>query len=508
MLFRFDTFELDTDRVELRRSDGTAVPLERQVYQLLLLLVSNGDRLTTRDEIVESIWDGRPISDAAIDSRISAVRAAVGDAGREQRLVRTVHGKGFRFLGRVTFGQAGPARTERGPPSIGILPLQTYEPDPDLQLLAEALPHELILQLSRLRWLTVISRGTTFRFRSLPEAKAETIGAALDARYLLFGQLERDGTHFAATVQLLDTDCDTVVWAERYLLAKDDLLHARAVIASAITAEIDLRIHALEAAHAQKTGTDQLDAWSSYHLGLQQMYRFNANANAVAATHFRRAVELDPKFARAHAGLSFTRFQDAFAHYDGDREAALTQAKAHAAKAMEADSFDPFSNYVWGRTFWLDGELDTGIVHIERAVSLNPNYAQGHYALGFLQGLSGNAEEAISRGRLSYRLSPLDPLAYGTFGTQAMGFLHQHRLAEAAEMAERSALTPGAHYLVSMIGVSFATLAGQTERAERWAKDVRSRRADATRQMFLEAFPFKDPHWRARIDASLDAHGF
>ncbi|TPW26502.1 transcriptional regulator [Martelella alba] len=508
MIFRFANFELDTERVELRRPNGTSVALERQVYQLLLMLVSNGDRLTTRDEIVDNIWDGRAISEAAIDSRISAVRAAIGDDGRQQRLVRTVHGQGFRFRGEVAVAPDALSDTGSGPPSIGILPLQIYEEDPQLLLLADALPHELILQLSRLHWLTVIARGTSFRFRDQPDTMAPTISTALNARYLLFGQLERDGTHYAATVQLLDTARHAVVWAERYHLAKDDLLGARAVIASAITAELDLRIPVLEAAQARTLDTEKLDAWSCYHLGLQQMYRFNARANAAAASHFRRAIARDPAFARAHAGLSFTRFQDAFAYYDGDRKAALSEAKAHAADAMDADPFDPFSNYVWGRTFWLDGDLDGGMAHIERAVSLNPNYAQGHYTLGFLKGLSGCADEAIARGRLSYRLSPLDPLAYGTFGTQAMGLLHQNKLADAAEMAERSALTPGAHYLVSMIVVAFATLADQPGRAGRWANDVRSRRSDATRQMFLKAFPFRDPHWRARIDAALATHGF
>src|SRR3990167_2549680 len=176
MIHRFDAFELDRSKMELRR-DGLTVAVEPQVFALLLLLVENRERLVSRDEIIEKVWDGRVVSDSALDSRVKSARRALGDDGKSQRFIRTLHGQGFRFVADVS--EAASIRAAEtdleaprsshavaGKPSIAVLPLRLLGDAGPWATIADALPDELIAELARLRWLFVIARGSSFRFRS------------------------------------------------------------------------------------------------------------------------------------------------------------------------------------------------------------------------------------------------------------------------------------------------------------------------------------------------------
>lgn len=511
MIYRFDDYVLDTDRAELRNAVSGVVQLERQIFLLLKLLVENGDVLTTRDEIVKRIWGGRAISDAAIDSRISGVRRAIGDDGRCQVRIRTVRGQGLRFVAPVVAAASSQVAlpidsTEGGRPSIAVLPFRRLQCDARLAVLCEALPYELILRLSRLHWLAVIARGSCFHFRD--GQSADEVGTALDARYVLRGTLERIGSEHAISTILADARSGRIVWAERYRVNLDEAFDVRDRIARAIVTELDSRIPLHEALEAQSIATDDLDAWSSYHLGLMHAYRFTLRDNACATMYFRRALAIDPHFARAHAGLSFSRFQDAFTFYGDDRAAAMNEARAAAERAMELDPRDPFANFNLGRYHWLDNDLDAGRLHLERAVALNPNYAQALYSLAFTNAICGWAPEALEKVAQSIRLSPLDPLLYGMLGTRSLSLLHQGKLDEAANWGDRAARAPAAHFLIGMIAVATHSLNANDGKARDWADLVRQRRPDATHTQFLRSFPLRNPHIREQIESALRRHGF
>jgi DNA-binding winged helix-turn-helix (wHTH) protein len=176
MTYAFEEYRLDVAAHELRRGEAV-VPLEPQVFDLLKLLIENRQRLLSRDEIIERIWGGRIVSDAALDSRIKSARQAIGDDGRAQRLIRTHHGVGFRFVGAVAPGGNASAvaeqpvesrdATDAGPsrPSIAVLPFSLVGIAGPYGGVADALPHELIVELSRLRWLFVVARGSSFQLR-------------------------------------------------------------------------------------------------------------------------------------------------------------------------------------------------------------------------------------------------------------------------------------------------------------------------------------------------------
>ncbi|MEJ0096507.1 MAG: winged helix-turn-helix domain-containing protein [Methylocella sp.] len=523
MIYHFEDVELDTARVELRINGG-AILIEPQVFALLSFLVENRDRLVTKDEIIGRIWNGRIISDSAVASRIKSARQALRDDGRSQRLIRTIHGVGFRFVADVTtmatasgheilartadatdVGHAQAAATSR--PSIAVLPFRLVGAAGHQFAIADALPHDLITELSRLRWLFVIARGTSFRFRGA-EAEIDRVRTALNVRYCLSGVVEILDSAMAVSVELCDTQDRGVVWSERFRAQVGAVHEIREEIVRAVINSLELQIPLNEARRARLKSPEHLDAWSAYHLGLHHMYRFNKADNLVATSLFERAAVMEPGFARAYAGLSFTHFQSAFLRYADDVSDAAKLAQRHAEQCLEHDPVDPFGNFTMGRAFWLRGDLDGSLPWLERANTLNPNYAQAKYSRAWAEALLGSAAVCQSNVDAALALSPLDPLLYGMFGVRAFSHIVLEESAQAADWAERAARSPGAHALIEMIAVVAHGLNGNDARAKAWAESARARVPDLTDAEFFRAFPFRDSRTHKRISKTLERFGF
>jgi TolB-like protein/cytochrome c-type biogenesis protein CcmH/NrfG len=518
MVYRFGRYSFDPDTWELRAGDHL-IAAEPQVLAVLRLLIENRDRLVSKDEIVEKVWKGRIVSDAAIASRIKSARQAVGDDGVAQLVIRTLPKLGFRFVAQVSTGdatvRAEPAaapvlqgvdaeRAQR--PSIAVLPFSVLgEPGP-ATLVADALPHDLIAALSRLRWLFVIARGSSFRFRG-PGVRAEAVRSALGVRYCLGGSVAVENDRMSMTVELSNTRNSQVVWAEAFTGRLDAVHEIRERIVTAVISALELEIPLHEARRARLISPENLDAWSAYHLGLQQLYRFDRDGTARATALFQHAIAQEPGFARAYAGLSFAHFESAFLGFAGDRPAAAAACERFAERSLEEDPLDPFCNLVRGRVFLLSADLGASVPWLDRAIRLNPNYAQAKYTRGWAETLLGHELEGRASIDQALELSPLDPLAYGMLGVRAFSHIVRDEAAEAAHWGERAALAPGAHALIEMIAAAGHALNGDDARASGWLDSARRRSPGLDRTVFLEAFPFRDPGAIRRVCEAFDRLG-
>ncbi len=527
MIYAFGPFEFDLAKAELR-ADGQLRSLQPQVFALLAFLIEHRERLVSKDEIFENVWEGRVVTDSALASRVKSLRKALNDDGRKQQYVRTVHGKGFRFVADVRaerddanvsagilagrgdnepIASDSPALELTRRPSIAVLPFRPIGDAGPYVTIADGLPHELITELARLRWLFVIARGSSFRLRG-DDLDLREVGRLLGVRYCLSGTVEVTGQHLTVTTELVDTRGGDVIWGERYAGSIDDVHAFRAEIRAKILTSLEIQIPMHEAADARLTSTDNLDAWSAYHLGLQHIYRFNRTDNEKAAELFGRAVEQDPDFARAHAGLSFVHFQNAFMHQSDDIAGEIALARSCARRGLDIDHLDPFVNFTMGRSFWLEGDLDRALTWLERATSLSPNYAQGIYARAWTETMAGSANDARDHVDLAMRLSPLDPLYYAMLGARGLTHMAGGEDDEAVAWTERAARSPGAHALIAMIAAAAQMLAGNEHLAKGWANDVRSRNPLLNREDFFRAFPMKSEAMRSRISKALQTLGF
>jgi TolB-like protein len=520
MIYTFGDFELDLDRAELRQN-GEARNIEPQVFALIAFLVENRERLVSRDEIFERVWHGRIVSDSALASRIKSARKALGDDGKSQRFIKTVHGKGLRFVATAEQqrepivaaslqGHTQPV-ADQDPsahrPSIAVLPFNPIGDAGSYASIADGLPHELIAELARLRWLFVVARASSFRLRG-DDVDPREVGRLLDVRYCLSGTVEVTDRELVVTTELADTRGGDVVWAERYCGNVADLHGMREEIRANILTQLEIRIPMHEASGARLAVTENLDAWSAYHLGLQHIYRFNSRDNAMAATLFRKAVEQDPGFARAHAGLSFVHFQTAFLRQTDDVAGEIAKARQCAQRGVDIDHLDPFVNFTMGRTYWLEHDLERAMSWLERSTSLSPNYAQGLYARGWTDVMGGDAGHAREHIDLAMSLSPLDPLYYAMLSARGLSLLADGDVDEAIRFTERGARSPGAHPLIAMIAAATQSIAGNDDKAATWADDVRRRNPRLTRDDFFRSFPMQDTTMRARYSSALEALGF
>jgi len=523
MIYAFDDFELDLAAGELREN-GTLKPVEPQVFALIAFLIEHRERLVSREEIFENVWDGRIVSDSALTSRIKFARRALGDDGKTQRYIRTIHGKGLRFVAGVKAqrdrppGSAvnqevaaipgQPAADRPGyRPSIAVLPFSLTGQGDRFAAIADGLPHELIAELAKLRWLFVVARASSFRLRG-PDVDPLTVGQLLGVRYCLSGAVEMSGKRLDVTVELSDTRSGDIVWAERYSGSVDELHAVREQIRASILSQLEVRIPLHEASAARLRVSENLDAWSAYHLALQHIYRFNSRDNAIAASLFGQAVAQDPGFARAHAGLSFVHFQNAFLQQTDDIAAEIEKARQSAQRGVDLDPLDPFVNFAMGRTFWLDADIERALSWLGRATSLSPNYAQGLCAEGVTRVFAGTAVEARGNLDSAMQLSPLDPLYYAMLASRGFTHIALGEYREAVQWTERGARSPGAHVLIPMIAAVANDLAGDAVRARAWADEVRRRRPQLASADFFRSFPMQDASMRSRLAGALESVGF
>jgi tetratricopeptide (TPR) repeat protein len=329
----------------------------------------------------------------------------------------------------------------------------------------------------------------------------------LGVRYCLTGTVHLIGTEVAIAVELVDIGPGTIVWAEVFQgpLATIHDIRERSLGQVLSALEVQIPLHEAEA--ARLIAPEDLTAWSSYHVGLRHVFRFNRSDNAIALNHFKRAAVLQPEFARAHAAISFARFQNAFLKHSNDVVEEATLARRSAEKAVELDELDPFASLMMGRAHWLRADLEGGMPWLERSISLSPNYALAIYSQAWAQMVLGRPGEGQRNVREAMRLSPIDPMRYAMVATDAMTHCMLGNDAVAAELADRAAREPRAHVLIAAIAAACQHLKGNHERAQYWAADVASRAPQLTQADFFRSFPFTDTILRLRFSKALSVLG-
>lgn len=418
--FRFADFAIDVARHELRRG-GALVPVEPQVFDLLVHLVRNRDRIVSKSELFDAIWAGRIVSEETLSSRVSATRHAIGDNGAEQALIRTHYKRGFRFVGDVeevstlsdplhaTSGKSvsAPAVLMPGRPSIAVLPFKIMSGDPDADFLADGISEDIITGLSRQRWFTVVARNSTL-------FKGETIdlrrmAKELDVRYVLEGSLRKANGRVRVTAQLIDADKCVHVWAHRYDSALAGIFEQQDQITNRLIDSVRSQIIMAEAARLRRKPPENIDASDLVMQALPHIWRMSADGQRQAQELLQQAVVLDADYAHAHALLGWT-YVNLFNLDSHMPIGELTDSALDAAgRALAIDDHDHWGQLVFGLSLARQRRSEAAVKHLSKSIDLNPNFALGHAALGYAFACGGQPERGLEFLGHALVLNPLDP---------------------------------------------------------------------------------------------------
>jgi TolB-like protein len=335
---------------------------------------------------------------------------------------------------------------------------------------ADALAHDVITRLAKLRNLFVIAQGTVFALHERRIGPDEA-GRMLNVDYVVSGSVQRQGKRLTVTVELAETRTARIVWTEVFDQKLDDAFLVLDEIGNRIVASIANEIETIERNRAILRPPNSLDAWEAHHRGLWHMYRFSKLDNDRARHFFETAVRLDPTFARAYAGLSFTHFQNAFQGWT-KREPEVDRAFEAAGQSLMVDDRDPAAHWAMGRALWLRGRHDQSLIELEQAIDLSPNFALGHYTLAFVHSQSGDPRAAISSADHSRQLSPFDPLLFAMLGARALALVRLGRFEEAADWGVKAAARPNAHAQILAIAAFSSALAGRLDEARAYLASI------------------------------------
>lgn len=425
--FCFAEHVLDVDLRELTRA-GKGIAVEPQVFDLLIYLVENRERVVSKDDLIEQIWDGRIVSESTLTSRINAARKAVGDSGKDQAVIRTIARKGFRFVGNVQVHQDGAqagtdratvsepsAETPHRPlpaldrPAIAVLPFVNISGEPEQEYFSEGISEDIITALSKLRWFYVIARNSSFIYRGM-SVHHRQIGEELGVGYVVEGSVRKDGDQVRITAQLVDVATGSHLWAERYDRGLADVFAVQDEITQAVVAAIEPQLYAAEDFHARRKAPDNMDAWDLVMRALSHYWRVTRQDNLVAQALLEKAIAVDPGYGQA---LSLLASCHTFSAHMGWEEMpkAVPIVERAALAAIRADSEDAWAHYALASVYLFTRRFDDSIAEFELALRLNPNFSPARGLYGVALSYRGRWEDGDRAAREALRFSPRDPFA-------------------------------------------------------------------------------------------------
>lgn len=303
-----------------------------------------------------------------------------------------------------------PAQQLEERPAIAVLPFDNFSSDPDQAFFADGLAEDLIMRLSSWRAFPVIARNSSFQFRG-GNADLNRVSEALGARYIVEGSVRRAGNRIRVTAQLIDASSGENVWADSYDGEVTDVFALQDEFSSQIAASLVVDLNRTEAARAGQRGTDILEAWSLYQLGLKRADEYTREGFAAAREYFTEASRQDPRFASALAHLTFVNLWEVVLGWNDRPVETIDRALETARKAAALDPRDPAAQAALGWAYIMAGDLENGLDAARRAVELNPSMPEAWGWLSWNLLVAGDAEGSINAGLRAQRLNPLGAIS-------------------------------------------------------------------------------------------------
>ena len=514
MQFVFSDQTLDTERRELCRG-SERIAVEPQVFDLLVYLLDNCDRVVSKDDLIEAIWDGRIVSESTLTSRINAARKAIGDSGRDQKLIRTISRKGFRFVGSLRSQQIGnpppnaadqpeeaaevsrPVLSPLDKPAIAVLPFTNMSDEPEQEYFSEGISEDIITALSKLRWFYVIARNSSFIYKA-KAVHIKEVGEELGVGYVVEGSVRKEGNRVRITAQLNDVATGVHIWSEHYDRSLADVFTVQDEITQAIVAAIEPQLYAAESFRAQRKAPDSMDAWDLVMRALSHYWRVTRQDNMVAQALLEKAISIDPEYGQALGLLAASYMFSAHMGW-ADMATAIPIAERAALAAIRADSEDPWAHYALASVYLFTRCFEDSLAEFELALRLNPSFSPARGIYGVALTYCGRWEDGDLAARQALRLSPRDPFAAVYCGVVAYAQFIGGNYDEAIRMSREGLRQRndfvGAHRVLA----ASAGMTGRMEIADAAIAELRRAQPNISLAWIAKEIPFK-------LDADRDRY--
>ena len=388
------------------------IKLTPRASRLLAALAERPMQVVTKKQLIDRLWNGKAVGDDALTSCVQELRRALGDDPRSPRFVETRYRRGYRLLLPVISAAIATGSALLPPldkPSIAVLPFRNSSGNPEQEYFADGLAEDLITGLSRVSWLFVIARNSSFVFRS-EKVDARTIGDRLGVRYLVEGSVRRAGPRLRLTVQLIEAATGNHLWADKYDGSLEDVFDFQDRTVVSLVGAMEPKLRAAEILRARRKRPENLDAFDLYLQAVPRLASFSAQGIAEAIGLLGRAVALSPDYAQALADAAVCRVVRPTLGHSPDSDRDLREAAELSRQALESDPTDTVALDVAAFVVVLvDRNYEVGWDLVDKALAINPNDARAWNRLGWISAWAGEFERAMTAFEKAMRLSPLDP---------------------------------------------------------------------------------------------------
>ena len=552
--FMLADWHIDPASCRISKGDKT-IRLEPKVMEVLVYLASNPEHVISREELEEKIWTGTIVGYDALTSTMLKLRKAFHDSPKDPQIIETVPKRGYRLIATVSpitdreqssltpspatslatsifksrywlitlvvvsilliIGGMQLFRIAQNPAdistkeatsrlSIAVLPLTNLSEDPNQEYFADGLTNDLITDLTRLSSLIVISRDSTFDYKH-GQKDIRKIAKELNARYILYGSVRRDQELIRINVILVDSESGNNVWAERYDGGTRNIFELQDKITQKIVSTLALKLTPAEQQYLTQPVTSNLDAYEYFLRGTERFFHYARSSNVEARNFFSKATELDPNFAQAYAMLAWTHAFDFMNGWTDTPEKSLEIGEQLSTKALALEKNIPVAYFVRGLIHREKGEYTKALADAEKAVHLDPSYANGHVLQATLLYYAGRPQEGLEKIKFAIRLNPHHPFNYPFHLGQAYFVLGRYAEAITA-FQDGLKSNPSSERLQIWLAATYAQT-GQLEDAKWQIEQVKLVNPDLSLERQKQAFPFTDPADLDRFLNGLRAAG-
>ncbi len=464
--FEFGDFRLDAERRLLQRRDGAAVPLTAKVFDTLLCLVRASGTVVAKEALMKTIWPDTIVEENNLTQNISALRRILGENPRTHRYIVTVPGRGYRFVAAVQAREkvaTAPAAIK----TLAVLPFKPLLPEHGDAVLEIGIADTLIARLAHIREVTVRPLSSVRRYGGL-EQDPVAAGVALKVQSVLDGTVQRSADRIRVCARLLNVADGAALWTDRFDEEFTDVFSVEEAISGRVARALALHLSPEEERRVTKRHTENSAAYQLYLTGRFHWSRITPPEIRKSIEFFRRAIELDPNYALAYAGLA-EAFRSLPITSDVPPNDAIPQAKAAAARAIEIDETlaEPHASLTFVQ-FWYDWDWAGAERSARRAIALNDNSAFAHIAYANLLADLGRRDEAVAEGERARALEPVSLIINALNG--AVLYYARHFEEAAARLRETLELEPNFWVARLFLGKVFTEQEKYAEALEQFAR--------------------------------------